>query len=774
MAASRKLSSAGDRLHCFAHVLLMLVPVVLVVFGLAVAAFASGRQKILIKTPKPYTNVVSKIAKLGGTVTYQYQYVDGIAAEIPDSARASVEAMVGSDNVAKDDMVYMPVAPFDRRTDAAAALKGIEADAVLAGEQLPVDVRIDNDQINATPLHALGLTGANEVVAVIDSGYRSGITHVAPARVLTGFSLVPGEPDANSAANFPHGTQVAGQIAANIGFCFSPLFNFAQVAIATGAGNLGAPCSSSLVFIPIVGSAPSALIYPVKVFPNSGAGSPNSRTIAAMEHVLSKRLAWNAGDHVNGLNIHVVNMSLGGGTLWAGHSLVDQEADTLLANDIVVVVSAGNSGFSTVTTGSPGTSMSALTVGASNDAAHERIFRAQFSAPCSSASPANAVACANLFRPDNNLQMADFSSRGPTHDGRIKPDVTANGEFNFGQGSGTANTVNWFSGTSFSAPTVSGVAALLHAALPNATARQIRNAIIKTARSYMIPTAESRDQGAGFVDAYAAYTLLARGKVADTVKLEFPATTRSVPRNLKHAGLPVLDGSVNKLVTHLRPAETLEFAYEIPANAGSLNVSIHDIAAENTPPEQNQFFGDDVLLKIQNTTVHNIDQLEPGAFLTGTGKTYNFLNPEAGVFRISPSGDWTNAGNVRFVMDIWTTEQSSPHHTAKATINNGDVHTYTLDVPAGTAALEFKLSWLNMNGNYPINDLDLTITAPGAPANFSCSTARTPELCTFQNPAAGAWTVAVNGFSVIPDGTPGGREMYTLRVAADDHVLSTK
>jgi hypothetical protein len=189
---------------------------------------------------------------------------------------------------------------------------------------------------------------------------------------------------------------------------------------------------------------------------------------------------------------------------------------------------------------------------------------------------------------------------------------------------------------------------------------------------------------------------------------------------------------------------------------------------------QNQFFGDVVLLKIQNTTVHNIDQLEPGAFLTGTGKTYNFLNPEAGVFRISPSGDWTNAGNVRFVMDIWTTEQSSPHHTAKATINNGDVHTYTLDVPAGTAALEFKLSWLNMNGNYPINDLDLTITAPGAPANFSCSTARTPELCTFQNPAAGAWTVAVNGFSVIPDGTPGGREMYTLRVAADDHVLSTK
>lgn len=35
----------------------------------------------------------------------------------------------------------------------------------------------------------------------------------------------------------------------------------------------------------------------------------------------------------------------------------------------------------------------------------------------------------------------------------------------------------------------------------------------------------------------------------------------------------------------------------------------------------------------------------------------------------------------------------------------------------------------------------------------------------------GMWTVLVNGFTVNLVGTPGGREKYTLRVAADGNVL---
>jgi hypothetical protein len=558
-------------------------------------------------------------------------------------------------------------------------------------------------------------------------------------------------------------------IAANIGFCFSPANRFALVAVSVGAGVVGNGCGAN-IRIDIVGSAPLATIYPVKIFPNDGSGSPTSRTIAAMEHVLAKRLAFNAGQ-AGGLNIKVVNMSLGGPTRWAGRTLSDETVDKLLANDIVVVVSAGNEGFSTVTGGSPGTSMSALTVGASNRAANERIQRSQFSAPCSTTPLASVVACANAWRPDNNNQMAYFSSRGPTHDGRIKPDVTANGSSSFGQGSGGTTSVNFIAGTSFSAPIVSGLATILRQAVPTATARQIRNALIMSANPATVPTARNVDQGNGFVDASAALALLQAGTVPDSVQLDFPGTTRNLQANLSNAGIEVLSANASRTFSGVRPAEMAEVAYLVPPNAGTLNVTIRDVVAEAPPAGQNQFFGDDVFLQIQRSVVHD-DSVAIQAFFT-TPKSYVFPNPESGIWRITPSGDWTNKGTMGFTVDVWTTDVATPGTTAKAKLAEGDVHTYTINVPSGTANLTFDLAWRNMNGSYPINDLDMTIVPPGGPANFTCSTGRTPELCSFTNPAAGSWTFTVEGFSVIPDGTPGGQETYTLRVSADGKVLKT-
>lgn len=744
---------------------------------LCLTAFASAqnRQAVLIKSSKPYDKLVASIEKMGGTVMYQYKYVDGIAAEVPESAMSSLEKMVGPENLAKDELVYMPQAKLDSRSDASAR-DGVEADAVAEATDAPADYPIDNSMTGANALHAAGFTGSTEVVAVIDSGYRSGITHVPAARVLTGFSLVPGQPDANSSANYPHGTQVAGQIAANRGLCFSNLNRFAVTAAAlgaaqngTGTGVGGNGCSTTTVRLDIIGSAPLARIYPVKIFPNNGAGSPTSRTIAAMEHVLSKRLAFNAGDPT-GLNIRVVNMSLGGPTTFAGRSLSDQTVDKLLANDIVVVVSSGNEGFSVVTGGSPGTSMSALTVGASQSAVHERIFRSQFSAPCNTAPLAQVVNCATLFRPDSTLQMSDFSSRGPTHDGRIKPDVAANGSFNFGQGSGSNTTVNFISGTSFSSPIVAGIAAILRQAVPTATARQVRNAIIMSANPNLIPSARPNDQGKGFVDADAALALLQSGNVPDTVDLTH-TVTRNLQANLAHAGVPVFEGSVTHTVTGIRPAETAEFAYMIPPNAASLNVNIRDITPANAPAQQNAFFGDDVFIKIQTSTVHDEDLLAE-EFLTAN-KSYSFANPQAGIYRITPAGDWTNVGTIGFTVDIWTTEATTAEQTVKAKIGQGEQHSYTVTVPAGTASLTMDFSWKNMNGSYPINDLDAYLVAPGGTVTNTCATGRTPEKCAVANPAAGTWTVVVDGFSVIPDGTPGNREMYTVRLAADGKVLKT-
>lgn len=80
---------------------------------------------------------------------------------------------------------------------------------------------------------------------------------------------------------------------------------------------------------------------------------------------------------------------------------------------------------------------------------------------------------------------ASFSSRGPTADGRIKPDVTAQGQSVVFQGeTGAFFTGN---GTSFSSPLVAGLAACLWQAYPEAKAWDIKKAIIESASQYSNP-----------------------------------------------------------------------------------------------------------------------------------------------------------------------------------------------------------------------------------------------------------------------------------------------
>ena len=66
---------------------------------------------------------------------------------------------------------------------------------------------------------------------------------------------------------------------------------------------------------------------------------------------------------------------------------------------------------------------------------------------------------------------------GPSADGRIKPDVAAQGQAVLAAGSGTSSSYRFVNGTSFSCPLTAGVAALLLQAHPEATAEQVRAAL---------------------------------------------------------------------------------------------------------------------------------------------------------------------------------------------------------------------------------------------------------------------------------------------------------
>jgi hypothetical protein len=423
-----------------------------------------------------------------------------------------------------------------------------------------------------------------------------------------------------------------------------------------------------------------------------------------------------------------------------------------------------------VTTESPGTSFAALTVGSANDHRHEQIFRAQFSSPCSLASTplSLALACAQAYRPDTNMQISEFSSRGPTHDGRPDPDVVAVGAFNFSQASGGAMVVNFGSGTSFSTPTISGIAAVLRQAVPTATARQVRRAIIETANP-TVPTAGVNDQGAGFVNAAAALARLQAGDVEDSYSTAL--FTRNLKANLERAGHHVYAGPKTLRFEGVRPAEVTDIPYVVSENTARLFVRIHSISAALPPAQQNPFFTDDVLLKIQSSVVHSEDLRQALFVVAGEDRLFTFNRPEEGLWRISPAGDWTNAGTVSYSVDIWTSKEVFPQHTAKAKIGHGESHVYTFAVPAGTAALETRLAWMNMNGNYPISDVDVILTPPSGPVVNSCNSVRTPEVCVVANPVAGTWTARVVGFSIPEFGVPSGGEQYTLRIEADAVVI---
>ena len=98
-------------------------------------------------------------------------------------------------------------------------------------------------------------------------------------------------------------------------------------------------------------------------------------------------------------------------------------------------------------------------------------------------------------------ELVGFSSRGPTYDGRTKPDVVAMGSNVYSAQPSTTGSYTRKSGTSLSSPLTAGVAALVLQAHPYLTPFQVRDALRETADRANNP---GYDYGWGLVNAYEA------------------------------------------------------------------------------------------------------------------------------------------------------------------------------------------------------------------------------------------------------------------------------
>jgi len=209
------------------------------------------------------------------------------------------------------------------------------------------------------------------------------------------------------------------------------------------------------------GIAPEANIYVAKVLHQDGSGYM-SEVMAGLEWAVQQ-------------GVRVINLSLGGIGPCDGTDALSTTCDAAVDRGVMVCVASGNYGPGASTVGPPGCARKPLTVGA-----------------CS-----------------KEDTIASFSARGPTSDGRVKPDILMPGVDIVScraQGTSMGTPVDALytksSGTSMATPHAAGACALLLEAFPTLTPAELKARLMDTAVDLGL---DDNAQGTGRGDVYQAY-----------------------------------------------------------------------------------------------------------------------------------------------------------------------------------------------------------------------------------------------------------------------------
>lgn len=816
-----------------------------------------GREAVIVSCVRPCTALRATAERLGGRVRRRFDHVDAVAVEIPLARLADLVAAAGPGAVRKDARIARPK---PRLADLGGAGRGTRAPGGLPGTA-PRRTAPFDPLGGARALHAQGLRGQGTIIAVIDDGIamdpltdlRSdssllgswatavpGVAALGPVlgnRLIGGESFVDPDIDPTSAtrfANDAHGTVIAGLAAGNTALVGPDSLPFVQSmrthvpdAVSSCVGPpFVPPCGPGASVISLTGAAPEARLYALKAFPSDGSGFGSmSDLMAALDRVITLRRNFNRGlpsvpvagsgtpndPYVyDSLRVDVVNMSFGGVTQFAGREAFDVLLFEALDAGIVPVTSAANDGPVAMTVGSPGTSFAALTVGALDAPGQSRVWH-----------DLDDGAGAGLARrPTAHVQVANFSSRGPTADGRVDPDIAALGTGNlhiaaYGvTAAGTIDFCNWpevlpgtcqatvaiSAGTSYATPIVAGAAALLRQAVPAATATQIRNALHVAANPAVFGDGSGpTDRGAGALDVPAALRLLRSGRVSRVVPdlerergrvTEDPADAlgrggRSVSRNVQEAGFQPISFTNDvyvQRITNLLPGQAAQVFIPSDPTTSRLTVELSDLSstAPLTAPSI-----DHALVQLVDAPTGWLSEWEyawervPAGF-SGWSRTID--RPQTGLVRLAVHGNTGNLG--RFSATVTVRRQRTPKAAASAAgrIRQDEFLAFDVDVPTGARRLEFEATWRQNWSRYPTNDLDLQVVDPAGNVLTDGITWNSPERLTVDDPLPGTWQVVVVGFSIyradgradVP-GDPTGRvDEFALRATVDGRRLAAR
>ena len=309
-------------------------------------------------------------------------------------------------------------------------------------------------------LHDQNYTGSGKIIAVMDAGFPN-VNVVAPFQRLRDNNQILG------GYNFVDRTD-----------------NFYT---GNSHGTLVLSTMGGYVENELVGTAPNAAYY---LFMTEDAASENP---------VEESYWVEAAEVADSLGVDVITTSLGyfgydnpnysytyadmNGTT----SFMSRGADIAFSRGMICVVSAGNSG----TTANPNIGV-----------------------------PADAFTVLTVGAVKSDETYATFSSIGPSFDGRVKPDVMAQGQNSVL--SNTSGVITTASGTSFSGPIMAGAIASFWQAAPNLTNQQIVTLVKESADRYTNPTNQYGYGIPDFQEALNAALLLSTTTISKGAFLVYP------------------------------------------------------------------------------------------------------------------------------------------------------------------------------------------------------------------------------------------------------------